>query len=49
MHYPDDRYSAIAGVTGGATFRDLKKNVLRPERLRQVPEQFIWVDQAFVQ
>ena len=25
------------------------KQVLRPERLRQVPEQFSWVDQAFVQ
>ena len=25
------------------------KNVLRPERLRQVPEQFSWVDQALVQ
>ena len=25
------------------------KRVLRPERLRQVPEQFIWVDQGLVQ
>ena len=25
------------------------KHVLRPERLRQVPEQFSWVDQALVQ
>lgn len=25
------------------------KQVLRPERLRQVPEQFSWVDQALVQ
>lgn len=25
------------------------KRVLRPERLRQVPEQFSWVDQALVQ
>ena len=25
------------------------KKVLRPERLRQVPEQFSWVDQALVQ
>jgi hypothetical protein len=25
------------------------KRVLRPERLRQVPEQFSWLDQAFVQ
>jgi hypothetical protein len=25
------------------------KQLLRPERLRQVPEQFSWVDQAFVQ
>ncbi len=25
------------------------KQVLRPERLRQVPEQFSWVDQAIVQ
>lgn len=25
------------------------KRVLRPERLRQVPEQFSWIDQGFVQ
>ncbi len=25
------------------------KQLLRPERLRQVPQQFSWVDQAFVQ
>ena len=25
------------------------KHVLRPERLRQVPEQFSWIDQALVQ
>ena len=25
------------------------KRVLRPERLRQVPEQFSWIDQALVQ
>lgn len=27
----------------------ISKQVLRPERLRQVPEQFSWVDQALVQ
>lgn len=27
----------------------IAKQVLRPERLRQVPEQFSWVDQALVQ
>jgi hypothetical protein len=27
----------------------ITKQVLRPERLRQVPEQFSWVDQALVQ
>ncbi len=26
----------------------IPKQVLRPERLRQVPEQFSWVDQALV-
>ncbi len=26
----------------------ITKQVLRPERLRQVPEQFSWVDQALV-
>jgi len=25
------------------------KQALRPERLRQVPEQFSWIDQALVQ
>ena len=25
------------------------KQLLRPERLRQVPEQFSWIDQALVQ
>ena len=30
-------------------FKQTVKHVLRPDRLRQVPEQFSWVDQALVQ
>ena len=45
---PDASYNLGATCSTGDAVKAIKQ-VLWPERLRQVPEQFSWVDQALVQ